>query len=83
MVWYMAESQPLIIVGHRYNRLTVIGEVDRSGSKPRVMCRCDCGKKKLLLVQNVKSGRTKSCGCLQKEMIREKTTQSFARKYQP
>ena len=33
------------------------------------MCLCDCGNKTLVSVSSLNSGSTKSCGCLQKELI--------------
>jgi hypothetical protein len=34
-------------------------------------CRCECGKEKLVLATCLRSGNTKSCGCLQKEWCRK------------
>lgn len=33
------------------------------GSKRAVLCKCICGNKKTLMLDNVKTGNTKSCGC--------------------
>lgn len=33
-------------------------------------CKCDCGKTFVVRAYNLKSGNTKSCGCLQKEIAR-------------
>lgn len=57
------------IVGNRYGCLTVIKYV---GGKPtRWECLCDCGATKEIEGQNLKSGNTRSCGCLQREVARE------------
>ena len=53
----------------KYGRLQpieVIGK-DKYGAKI-IKCLCDCGTIKNILAKEVSSGRTKSCGCLQKEM---------------
>ena len=53
------------MVGKKYGRLTVIG-VDE---KDKLICRCDCGNTKSIYASNIKSGRTRSCGCLWKENL--------------
>jgi hypothetical protein len=42
--------------------LTVIEKV-RSGKKPTWLCQCDCGNKKEIRSDALRSGATKSCGC--------------------
>jgi len=61
----------LVVVtpGSRYGRLTVISEAERykapSGhTERRVLCECDCGNRRVVLLNSVRSGRTHSCGCL-------------------
>jgi hypothetical protein len=52
----------------RYNRLTIIREVERIKPKERrVLVECDCGKQFETGLLSVKSGNTKSCGCLKIE----------------
>ena len=64
------------VVGLKYNRLTIIDEeptIKYGNSTFRIMlCRCECGEEKVIMFQHLKSGRTKSCGCLNKEMAKEK-----------
>lgn len=60
-------------------RLTVIAEVESSVSpsgilRRRVLCKCDCGKEKVILLQNILNGHTISCGCLGAERTRERCT---------
>lgn len=55
------------ITGRRYGRLTVLG---RSGAKEKNStwrCRCECGNECVVQYGNLKSGHTKSCGCLSRE----------------
>lgn len=47
----------------RYERLTVI-----DGTREKWLVRCDCGKEKIVVGRSVRSGRVKSCGCLNNEM---------------
>lgn len=54
------------LIGYKFGKLTVIkrGENSKTG-KCRWICKCDCGKtkKKPVLGYDLKSGRTRSCGC--------------------
>ena len=58
--------------GSRYSRLLVI---ERSGSdnygRATWLCRCDCGASPVVAGYQMRSGKTRSCGCLQNE-IRDK-----------
>lgn len=56
------------LTGKRFERLIVI-ERDFSKSTKATMwlCRCDCGKTVIVNGKHLKSGHSKSCGCLQKE----------------
>ena len=58
-------------IGQRFGKLTVISdkyEIQRSGVRMKkircFLCRCDCGKEKLVAGRHLKSGKTRSCGCL-------------------
>lgn len=60
------------IVGNRYGRWAVIR---RSGSRTGLatwLCQCDCGTQKLVLGQSLRLGQSKSCGCLQRELISQR-----------
>lgn len=60
------------LTGLRFNRLTVIefaGTNERRESFWK--CKCDCGNETTVRSQSLKSGITKSCGCLQKEKMQE------------
>lgn len=65
------------LTGKKFGRLTLIERVDdvyRSNGKPRsrYLCECECGKRKIIFGENLTSGKTKSCGCLQKEKTSER-----------
>ena len=73
--------------GQRFGRLTVIeraGEYrTRNDPKKPVTdllwrCRCDCGNESFVLGCNLKAGRTKSCGCFQKQKLKERNAVSAA-----
>jgi hypothetical protein len=66
------------MIGKKFGRLTVIDEfyVNKSGNRRKYFrCLCDCGNEVDIRVDQVKSGRAKSCGCfaLESKSSRSKT----------
>lgn len=68
------------MVGQRFGRLTVIRRdgVWRNPDSPwmtraKWLCRCDCGNEVSVIGQNLRSGATRSCGCLRTELFVERT----------
>lgn len=61
------------ICGERYGKLYVAKEVDPmvrpDGKSPRrrYECICDCGNTVIVLMDSLRTGNTKSCGCLSRE----------------
>lgn len=55
------------LTGNRYGRLVVIGICGHKGKRITWECKCDCGQKAIALGEDLKSGSTKSCGCLRSE----------------
>ena len=53
--------------GNRYGKLTVVS-LDHVKGKAFWMCRCDCGASKVISGDKLRSGNTKSCGCIQDEL---------------
>lgn len=52
------------IIGNKYGKLTVLKEVEPTKSSQRqFLCRCDCGKEKIILGSNLIYGESTSCGC--------------------
>lgn len=54
--------------GEKYGRLTVIKKADRPYYW---ICVCDCGKEKEVRSDHLKSGKIRSCGCLQSEISKK------------
>ena len=54
------------ITGNRYGRL-VVTKMIYAPHASKCVCMCDCGNETTVLATSLKSGFTKSCGCLQKE----------------
>lgn len=65
MRYFMPKSIDLI--RKRFSRLVVTERVrkDKHG-KILWLCQCDCGEEKIVQSGHLKSGHTKSCGCLRK-----------------
>jgi hypothetical protein len=55
--------------GQKFNRLTIISYQGNS----RWLCQCDCGQTAIVGTRHLKSGNTKSCGCLKSEVNSEPT----------
>ena len=59
--------------GDKYGRLTIVKEIELyitpTGNKFRqVLCSCECGTKKTIVLHNLRNGKTISCGCFNKEI---------------
>ena len=60
------------LLGKRFGRLVVIKETDKRSHRNVVwQCRCDCGTICEIVGTSLRSGRTQSCGCLQRERTKE------------
>jgi hypothetical protein len=51
------------MIGQKYEMLTVLETGFKRHGRASVLCKCDCGTEKIVWVHNLKSGKTKSCGC--------------------
>jgi hypothetical protein len=51
------------LTGKRFGKLTVLRRVENNPGKTRWVCRCDCGKEISVIVSNLTTNHTKSCGC--------------------
>lgn len=64
------------LLGLRFHRLLVtayLGNIKMSGrTKPIWLCVCDCGNLVKLPGERIHTGHTKSCGCLNKDVARER-----------
>lgn len=56
------------LTGIVFGKLTVVSEHDASNGLRRWLCRCECGTEKVVFHSALKSGMTKSCGCLRREV---------------
>lgn len=72
------------MIGYEQNRLTLVRwcSVPR-GKKARAVFHCACGAEKEFQYDNVRSGNTKSCGCLAREMAVQKRLDNIEKFAEP
>ena len=58
----------------RFGRLTVLGSAPMRHRRKHVLCLCACGAFCSQSLLNLMTGNSKSCGCYQQEVRREKAT---------
>ena len=69
------------LAGNKYGRLAVVSPT--SGREDRHiiwLCQCDCGKKVLVPSNRLRSGNTKSCGCLHSEIASQTMIEKYGYK---
>lgn len=59
------------LTGQRFGRLVVTGFSCYRHSRKYWFCKCDCGNVHVVEGGHLKSGHTKSCGCLQPEVAKK------------
>ena len=56
------------LTGQRYGRLLVIGRDPNRSGPAWFVCQCDCGSLKSISSNQLRRGKTRSCGCRLKEI---------------
>ena len=64
-------KQGAILAGDHFGRLETKERAGLKNGSDVWLCRCTCGAERRVLSFNLLGGRTKSCGCLQRERIRK------------
>lgn len=71
----------LDLVGQQFERLTAISFAGLTKNGQTLwLCRCSCGAESHVKGTNLQSGNTRSCGCLQRQIVSEKNTTHGASK---
>ena len=66
----MCKNGTIDLTGERFGRLIVIKQAAQIKNKIILWdCMCDCGNQVVISRANLRSGMTKSCGCIHKEMF--------------
>lgn len=60
-------------IGERFGRLVVVSRFC-GGKHAKMLCRCDCGTERTVRVNELRRGKSRSCGCLQRETSRARFT---------
>jgi len=55
------------MIGKKFNRLTIVSRAANEDTRAAWNCICDCGNNITLNGKQIRSGHTKSCGCIRKE----------------
>jgi hypothetical protein len=63
--------KPIDLTGQTFGRLTPLEIVDSTKSGVVWKCQCDCGETTNVKSGHLRSGNTRSCGCLAKEVSTE------------
>lgn len=58
--------QPPIQAGQRYGLLVAVESVPSTLSRPAWRFRCECGARHVATIENVRGGKTRSCGCMRR-----------------
>ena len=62
--------------GDKHGRLTVISHVGKDHRNKHLwLCLCECGNEKVVVSDNLSSGKSNSCGCLKDEVLARKGNQ--------
>lgn len=67
-------KRAIVLNGDRFGRLVVISESEQTGSTRRFLCKCDCGSISTVALRRLNAGKTKSCGCLAREITGIRST---------
>ena len=57
-------TKRLDLTGQRFGKLTAVEPAANIGRRTAWLCRCDCGKETVVKTVWLRSGHTKSCGCV-------------------
>lgn len=75
------KSDVLSFIGKRFGRLIILADagnryygINKDQPKKVVLCICDCGNKKEILLSVIKKGESISCGCYKKIALTKRNT---------
>lgn len=54
----------LELIDWQFDKLTVLRPADNIGERTAWVCQCKCGRTTVVTTRNLRSGHTRSCGCL-------------------
>ena len=70
------------MTGQRFGRWTVLGMTTRTSTdghrRTACVCRCECGKERVVYAQSLRSGQSRGCGCARPAPLSGKTEKTVA-----
>lgn len=63
-------THPRLLAGNKFKRLTLLSVITEDRGNEKWLCDCDCGAIVAVWSNNLRSGRSGSCGCLRKDVSR-------------
>jgi hypothetical protein len=66
------------MLGQRFGRLMVIARADKKVANGNIQWLCDCGRQIIVDGYRLRSGQTRSCGCLRQATSRENSRKNAA-----
>lgn len=81
--WHSTRRHPNFkdITGQRFSQLLVLRLVCVNMKHSFWLCKCDCGEPTVVTANNLKAGRSKSCGCFRRQaLITRNTTHGLCHK---
>lgn len=73
-------KKKLDLSGKRYGYLLVIKQSERKNNRPTWLCKCDCGTEIIVKEVYLKTGETRSCGCLKRLQEEENLRNAYNNK---
>jgi hypothetical protein len=71
---------PLKLIGSKFGRLTVISQNGHAGADRVWQCVCDCGLSATVSTEKLRSGNTRSCGCLKRDAVIKRNVETAMKK---
>ena len=73
------ERERIYVTGKKFGRLLVLAEEEFGGDnqKRKALCKCDCGNIVWRRIADLRNGMTRSCGCLKRELTRERCVEDL------
>lgn len=75
----MSKSFKKDLTGQRFGRLTVLEFVPDERPNSSWLCKCDCGKTKIVNSKHFYNSNTQSCGCLKCKYVKRRTKHNLTK----
>ena len=62
------------LIGRSFGRWTILALGSLIGTRRKFLCRCECGTVKEVAAQDLRNGRSVSCGCYSREAVAKRAT---------